>query len=96
MAIYRPVSSDVSRLRNGPDYEVCGTWRDGFRLISTYMLAGGVAAARGSRMAEALIARHPDLLPRILGEVTEVAVADWFADFLEGEVRGTSCPASPP
>ena len=41
----------------GPDYKVCGIWHDGFRLISTYMIAGGAAAARGRRMAEALIER---------------------------------------
>ena len=41
----------------GPDYKVCGIWHDGFRLISTYMIAGGAAAARGRRMAESLIER---------------------------------------
>lgn len=46
----------------GPDYKVCGTWRDGFRLISTYMIAGGAAAARGRRMAEALIERTSRLI----------------------------------
>lgn len=46
----------------GPDYKVCGTWHDGFRLISTYMIAGGNAAGRGRRMAEALIARTSRLI----------------------------------
>ncbi len=46
----------------GNDYKVCGTWHDGFRMITTYMLAGGEAAARGRRMAEALIERTSRLM----------------------------------
>lgn len=43
-------------------YKVCGVWHDGFRLISTYLVAGGSAAARGRRMAEALIDRTGRLI----------------------------------
>ncbi|WP_235857838.1 acyclic terpene utilization AtuA family protein [Marimonas lutisalis] len=46
----------------GPDYKLCGTWMDGYRLITTYMIAGGDAAARGRRMAEALIERTARLI----------------------------------
>lgn len=46
----------------GPDYKVCGTWHDGFRTICTYLVAGGDAAARGRRMAEALISRTDRLI----------------------------------
>lgn len=47
---------------SGKDYKVCGTWHDGFRMITTYMLAGGDAGARGRRMAESLIARTSRLM----------------------------------
>ncbi|MEQ8451811.1 MAG: acyclic terpene utilization AtuA family protein [Nitratireductor sp.] len=41
----------------GPDYKVCGTHLDGFRLVTTYMIAGFQAGAKGRRTAEALIER---------------------------------------
>lgn len=46
----------------GANYKVCGTWHDGFRMISTYMIAGGAAAARGRRTAEAIIERTSRLM----------------------------------
>lgn len=42
--------------------KICGTWADGFRLITTYLLTGGDAGARGQAMAEALIRRCNRLL----------------------------------
>lgn len=41
----------------GPDYKVCGTHLDGFRLVTTYMIAGFQAGAKGRRTAEALVER---------------------------------------
>ncbi|WP_239520706.1 acyclic terpene utilization AtuA family protein [Pseudooceanicola aestuarii] len=65
----------------GRNYKVCGTWHDGFRLISTYMLAGGAAAARGRRMAEALIERTERLMSaRGFAPYTETSVEVIGAD----------------
>ncbi|QDZ01608.2 DUF1446 domain-containing protein [Nitratireductor mangrovi] len=41
----------------GSDYKVCGTYLDGFRLMTTYMIAGWRAADKGRRTADALIRR---------------------------------------
>lgn len=41
----------------GPDYKVCGTHPDGFRLITTYMIAGWQAGDKGRKTAEALVKR---------------------------------------
>ena len=46
----------------GPDLKVCGTHLDGFRLITTYMIAGWQAGAKGRRTAEALVERTARLL----------------------------------
>jgi hypothetical protein len=42
----------------GPDLKVCGTHLDGFRLLTTYMIAGWQAGAKGRRTAEALVERN--------------------------------------
>lgn len=41
----------------GPDYKVCGTYVDGFRIVTTYMVAGWQAGRKGRRTAEALVER---------------------------------------
>ncbi|MGY6709056.1 MAG: acyclic terpene utilization AtuA family protein [Rhizobiaceae bacterium] len=46
----------------GPDCKVCGTHHDGFRLLTTYMIAGWQAGAKGKRTAEALVERTARLL----------------------------------
>lgn len=46
----------------GGDYKVCATHADGFRLLTTYMIAGWQAGAKGRRTAEALVARVGRLL----------------------------------
>jgi len=46
----------------GPDCKVCGTHHDGFRLLTTYMIAGWQAGAKGRRTAEALVERTARLL----------------------------------
>ena len=46
----------------GPDYKVCGTYVDGFRLTTTYMIAGWRAGDKGRRTAEALVKRTGRLM----------------------------------
>lgn len=46
----------------GPDCKVCGTHLDGFRLLTTYMIAGWQAGAKGRRTAEALVERTARML----------------------------------
>lgn len=46
----------------GPDYKVCGTHVDGFRIVTTYMIAGWRAGDKGRRTAQALVARTERLL----------------------------------
>lgn len=46
----------------GPDLKVCGTHIDGFRLMTTYMIAGWQAGAKGRRTAEALVQRTSSML----------------------------------
>lgn len=41
----------------GPDYKVCATVPEGFRLLTTLMVAGGDAAARGRAAGQALLER---------------------------------------
>lgn len=41
----------------GPDLKVCATWADGFRVVTTYLIAGFEAGAKGRAMAEALVRR---------------------------------------
>jgi hypothetical protein len=41
----------------GPDYKICGTYLDGFRILTTYMVAGFQAGRKGRRTAEALVER---------------------------------------
>ena len=46
----------------GPEAKVCGTQHDGFRLLTTYMIAGWQAGPKGRRTAEALVERTTRLL----------------------------------
>lgn len=46
----------------GADYKVCGTHVDGFRIITTYMVAGWQAGQKGRRTAQALVARTQRLM----------------------------------
>lgn len=46
----------------GPDYKVCATHVDGFRILTTYMIAGWKAGEKGRRTAEALVERTRRLL----------------------------------
>ncbi len=46
----------------GPNYKVSATVAEGFRLLTTFLVAGGDAAARGRAAAEALIARAQRLI----------------------------------
>src|SRR5690606_25164331 len=46
----------------GPDYKVCGTYVDGFRIVTTYMVAGWQAGRKGRRTAEALVERTQRLM----------------------------------
>jgi hypothetical protein len=60
----------------GPHYKVCATAPDGFRLLTTLMIAGGDAGARGRAAAEALVARSRRLM-----------AAAGFADYREVSVE---------
>lgn len=46
----------------GPDYKVCGTYLDGFRVLKTYMVAGFQAGRKGRRTAKALVERTSRLM----------------------------------
>ncbi|MEO3387916.1 acyclic terpene utilization AtuA family protein [Mesorhizobium sp. CAU 1741] len=46
----------------GPAYKVCGTHVDGFRIVTTYMIAGWQAGRKGRRTAEALVERTQRLM----------------------------------
>lgn len=46
----------------GPEAKVCGTHPDGFRLLTTYMIAGWQAGAKGRRTAGALVERTARML----------------------------------
>lgn len=46
----------------GPDYKLCATFPDGFRLLTTLMIAGGQAGLKGRAVAEALVARSRRLM----------------------------------
>lgn len=46
----------------GGDYKVCATYVDGFRILTTYMVAGWQAGAKGRRTAEALVERTGRML----------------------------------
>jgi hypothetical protein len=46
----------------GPDYKVCATVPDGFRLLTTFMIAGFEAADKGRAAAQALVARTRRLM----------------------------------
>ncbi|MFC3724745.1 acyclic terpene utilization AtuA family protein [Neoaquamicrobium sediminum] len=62
------VAEDRVRVSNakgrapGPDYKVCGTHVDGFRIVTTYMVAGWQAGRKGRRTAEALVERTGRLM----------------------------------
>lgn len=62
------VAEDRVRVSNakgrapGPDYKVCGTYVDGFRIVTTYMVAGWQAGRKGRRTAEALVERTQRLM----------------------------------
>lgn len=62
------VAEDRVRVSNakgrapGPDYKVCGTYVDGFRIVTTYMVAGWQAGRKGRRTAEALVERTGRLM----------------------------------
>ena len=59
----------------GGFYKVCGTHLDGYRLTTTYMIAGGDAAARGRRSGEALVARAERLAAEAgIGPFREVSI----------------------
>lgn len=59
----------------GPDYKVCATAPDGFRLLTTLMIAGGDAGARGRAAAEALVARSRRLMAQAgFADYREVSV----------------------
>lgn len=60
----------------GPDYKVCATTPDGFRLLTTLMIAGGQAAARGRAAAQALLERSRRRM-----------LAAGFADYRETSVE---------
>ncbi|MCC5969196.1 MAG: DUF1446 domain-containing protein [Pararhodobacter sp.] len=57
----------------GSDFKVCATWADGFRVLTTYMIAGFEAAAKGRATAQALVRR-----------TQRIMAARGFADY--GEV----------
>lgn len=46
----------------GGEYKVCATYVDGFRILTTYMVAGWQAGAKGRRTAEALVERTGRML----------------------------------
>ncbi len=59
----------------GPDLKVCATWADGFRLMTTYMIAGFQAAAKGRAMAQALVRRTQRLMAaRGMADYREVSI----------------------
>ncbi len=60
----------------GGDLKLCATWADGFRLMTTYMIAGFQAAAKGRATAQALIRRTQRLM-----------AAQGFADYRESLVE---------
>lgn len=75
------VAEDRVRVSNargrapGPDYKVCGTYVDGFRIVTTYMVAGWQAGRKGRRTAEALVERTGRLMAaRGLAPYREVSI----------------------
>lgn len=60
----------------GPHYKVCATWADGFRLLTTYMIAGFEAAAKGRATAQALVRR-----------TQRIMAARGFADYQEVSIE---------
>lgn len=60
----------------GPEYKVCATWADGFRLLTTYLIAGFEAAAKGRATAQALVRRTQRLM-----------AARGFADYREVSIE---------
>jgi hypothetical protein len=74
----------------GGHYKVCATVPDGFRLITTLMIAGGDAGARGRAAAEALVARARRLMAAAgLADVREVSIEVIGA----GDATGRPTPA---
>jgi len=59
----------------GPDYKVCATWADGFRVLTTYMIAGFEAAAKGRATAQALVRRTQRIMAaRGFADYSEVSI----------------------
>lgn len=72
----------------GPDYKVCATWLDGYRLICTYMIAGWQAGEKGRRMAEALIERAQRIMAaRGFAPYSEVSIEVMGAEDTYGANR---------
>lgn len=79
----------------GPDYKVCATWTDGFRLMTTYMIAGFEAAAKGRATAQALVRRTQRIMAaRGFADYDEVSIEvigaedTWGAQAREGMREG--------
>ncbi|MGY6534143.1 MAG: acyclic terpene utilization AtuA family protein [Pararhodobacter sp.] len=59
----------------GPDYKVCATWADGFRLMTTYLIAGFEAAGKGRATAQALVRRTQRIMAaRGMADYREVSI----------------------
>lgn len=70
----------------GPDYKVCATWADGFRLLTTYMIAGFEAAAKGRATAQALVRRTQRIMAaRGFADYSEVSIEVIGAEDTWGE-----------
>jgi len=74
----------------GPDYKVCATWADGFRVLTTYMIAGFEAAAKGRATAQALVRRTQRIMAtRGFADYSEVSIEVIGAEDTWGEQART-------
>ena len=72
----------------GPDYKVCATYPDGFRLMTTYMIAGWEAGAKGRRTAEALVERTSRIIAaKAMAPYREVSIEVIGAEDSYGAMR---------
>lgn len=67
--------SNAHGLPPTPDYKVCATYPDGFRLVATFMLGGIDARRKAERVAEALLEKTRGIFQaRQLGDFTQTSV----------------------
>jgi hypothetical protein len=80
--------SGASGRAPGPDYKVCATAVEGFRVTTTYMVAGWRAGDKGRRTAEALVKRTGALIAaKGLAPYREVSIEVIGAEDTYGGMR---------